>query len=81
MKRNAETPRGLDLMPALFLVLALFIAGGALEFSGSWSAAQRGLLIFERECPLREVAPARGLDHRSRTNDALSIRTEIQIAA
>lgn len=81
MKLNAGTPRGLDLMPALFLVLALFIAGGALEFFAGWPAAQRGLLIFERECPLREVAPSRALDHRTRANDTLSIRSEIQIAA
>ncbi|MFZ1017694.1 MAG: hypothetical protein WAN39_07485 [Candidatus Cybelea sp.] len=44
--------RGFDLMPALFTVLIAFVAVGAFEFFGSWPAAQHGLLIFEKACPI-----------------------------
>ena len=39
-------------MPALFTILIAFVAVGAFEFFGSWPAAQHGLLIFEKACPI-----------------------------
>jgi hypothetical protein len=52
MKINDRSARGFDLMPALFAVLIAFVAVGAFEFAGSWPAAQRGLLNFEKACPI-----------------------------
>jgi hypothetical protein len=43
---------GIDLMPALFVVLLAFVAIGSFQFWSSWPAAERGLVIFERACPI-----------------------------
>jgi hypothetical protein len=42
----------IDFMPALFVVLFAFVLVASLQFFGSWSAAERGLLIFEKACPI-----------------------------
>jgi hypothetical protein len=42
----------IDLMPALFVVLVAFVLVASLQFFGSWPAAERGLLIFEKACPI-----------------------------
>jgi hypothetical protein len=47
------TTRGFNFVPAL-LAVALFAFGGveAFDFLHSWHSAERGLLIFEKACPI-----------------------------
>jgi len=52
MNFSKGTQRGFDLMPALFVVLFAFVSVAVLEFFNAWPAAERGLLIFERTCPI-----------------------------
>jgi hypothetical protein len=52
MNFSKGTQHGFDLMPALFVVLFAFIAVAMVEFLASWPAAERGLLIFEKTCPI-----------------------------
>jgi hypothetical protein len=49
--------RAFDFTPVLFAILALFVVAGTFQFLGSWPAAQRGLLSFERACPIYERHP------------------------
>lgn len=56
------------------LVVAAFLAIAAFEFSTSWSDGQRGLLLYEKTCPLNttfyDEANARGYnlhDERGRS--------------
>jgi hypothetical protein len=44
--------RGFDFTPILFAILALFVAVGIFQFLGSWPGAERGLLSFEKACPI-----------------------------
>ncbi|MBV8148218.1 MAG: hypothetical protein JO092_03915 [Candidatus Eremiobacteraeota bacterium] len=43
---------GIDLTPALFGVLVAFVAIGVFQFWSSWPAAERGLVHFEKACPI-----------------------------
>jgi hypothetical protein len=44
--------RGLDFTPALFAVVLLFLVGAGFEFLRSWPGGERGLLNFEKACPI-----------------------------
>lgn len=57
MALQKGSSRGLDFTPALFAVLIAFVAMGAFEFFGSWPAAQHGLLMFEKACPIYAASP------------------------
>jgi hypothetical protein len=46
--------RPFDFTPALFAILALFVAVGMYQFLGSWPGGERGLLSFEKACPIYE---------------------------
>lgn len=44
--------RGFNLMPVFLVALLAFVMVGAVQFVSSWPAAARGLLIFEKACPI-----------------------------
>jgi len=44
--------RGFDLMPVFFAAILAFVTLGALQFAKAWPAAERGLVIFEKTCPI-----------------------------
>lgn len=44
--------RAFDFTPVVFVVLALFVVGGTVQFLGSLPGGERGLLSFERACPI-----------------------------
>jgi hypothetical protein len=44
--------RGLDFTPALFAVALVFVSGAVFEFLRSWPGGERGLLNFEKACPI-----------------------------
>lgn len=52
MNLDKRTQRGLDFTPALFAVLFAFVAMASVQFVGGWPAAERGLLLFEKTCPI-----------------------------
>lgn len=52
MNFGKKISQGIDLMPALFVVLSAFVAIGLFQFWSSWPAAERGLVIFEKACPI-----------------------------
>jgi hypothetical protein len=52
MNLGKKLAQGIDLMPALFVVLFAFVAVGLFQFWGSWPTAERGLVIFEKACPI-----------------------------
>lgn len=45
-------PRRLDLTLVFVIVVLLFVTFAVAQFSRSWPDAQRGLLLYERTCPL-----------------------------
>jgi len=44
--------RGFDLTPVFTMAVLLFIAIALSQFFGGWGDAARGLLLFEKTCPL-----------------------------
>jgi hypothetical protein len=44
--------RSLDLTPFLLAAVLLFVVVSAIEFTGSLAGGERGLLAFERACPI-----------------------------
>jgi hypothetical protein len=52
MDFGKKISQGIDFMPALFVVLFAFAAIGLFQFWSSWPAAERGLVIFEKACPI-----------------------------
>ena len=52
MKFEKRMSHGIDLTPALFGVLVAFVAIGVFQFWSSWPAAERGLVHFEKACPI-----------------------------
>jgi hypothetical protein len=46
--------RGFDLAPLFIALILAFAAVAAIELSSSWPDAQRGLLLFEKTCPLSQ---------------------------
>lgn len=55
LERRREA-QSIDFMPALIVIVALFVALAVLDFTQSWPAAERGLLLFEKACPLYHSA-------------------------
>lgn len=47
-----EGPRGIDFMPILLALVAAFVVIGSLQFITTLPAAERGLLLFEKACPI-----------------------------
>jgi hypothetical protein len=47
--------RGLDFTPALFAIVLVFVVLGTLQFSRSLAGGERGLLLFERACPIHTM--------------------------
>jgi hypothetical protein len=39
-------------MPVFAIVIFMFVAFATIQFSRGWGDAQRGLLLFEKACPL-----------------------------
>jgi hypothetical protein len=48
--------RGFDLTPAFVAIVVAFVAIALFDFARSWPDAHRGLLIFERACPIYHAA-------------------------
>lgn len=48
-----ELPRGIDFTPVLLAVVAAFVVIGSLQFMLTLPAAEHGLLLFEKACPIR----------------------------
>lgn len=44
--------RGFDFTPALFVTLTLFVTIGAFQFLQGLPGGERGLLAFEKACPI-----------------------------
>ena len=44
--------RGFNFMPVFLVALVAFVMVGAFQFVSSWPAAERGLVIFEKTCPI-----------------------------
>lgn len=43
---------GFDFTPVLIAAVLLFVVLGTLDFFGSLPAGERGLLMYERTCPI-----------------------------
>jgi len=52
MNLGKKISQGVDLIPALFVVLFAFVAIGLFQFWSTWPTAERGLVIFEKACPI-----------------------------
>jgi hypothetical protein len=48
--------RGFDFTPVLFAIVLVFVVVGSLQFSRSLAGGERGLLLFERACPIHSSA-------------------------
>jgi hypothetical protein len=48
--------RGLDFTPLLFAIVLAFVVVGSVQFARSLAGGERGLLLFERACPIRTSA-------------------------
>jgi hypothetical protein len=44
--------RGFDFTPLLFAIVLAFVVVGSLQFSRTLAGGERGLLLFERACPI-----------------------------
>jgi hypothetical protein len=44
--------RGFDFTPVLLATVLAFVVVGALQFASSLPGGERGLLLFERACPV-----------------------------
>lgn len=49
---SSEERHGIDLMPVLLPVVAAFVVIGLLQLLLSLPAAEHGLLLFEKACPI-----------------------------
>jgi hypothetical protein len=47
--------QGFDFTPILFAVVLLFVVVAIVQFSQGWAGGQRGLLSFEKACPIYTV--------------------------
>ena len=52
MSSSNELPQGIDFMPVLLAIVAAFVVLGSLEFMLSLPAAEHGLVLFEKACPI-----------------------------
>lgn len=48
--------KAFDLTPVFAAIMMVFVIVSALQFSRAWPDAQRGLLLFEKACPLSHSA-------------------------
>jgi hypothetical protein len=48
--------RGLDFTPVLFATVLVFVVAGTLAFSSGLAGGERGLLLFEKACPIHSGA-------------------------
>jgi hypothetical protein len=57
LRDSWERPsRGFDFTPVLFAIVLVFVVVGTLQFSRSLAGGERGLLIFEKTCPIHSSA-------------------------
>ncbi len=49
---TAPLPRRFDFTPVFIVVVLVFVTIAVAQFSRGWADAQRGLLLYERTCPL-----------------------------
>ncbi len=49
---TAPSPRRFDLTLLFVVVVLVFVTIAVAQFSRGWADAQRGLLLYERTCPL-----------------------------
>ena len=52
MDSYKPVPRGLDFTPALVAIVLAFVIVGAEQFARTLPGGERGLLQFERACPI-----------------------------
>jgi hypothetical protein len=65
MESRTSPARGFDFTLVFAVTIVLFIALSMIQFSNSWGDAQRGLLIFEKACPLSHSAPEPARKHEA----------------
>ncbi|MFZ0573107.1 MAG: hypothetical protein WAM02_00305 [Candidatus Cybelea sp.] len=53
---SSSPSRGFDFTPVLFAIVLAFVVAGSLQFSRSLAGGERGLLLFERACPIHSSA-------------------------
>jgi hypothetical protein len=51
-----RSTQGLDFTPVLLAVVLLFVIVSALKFTHSLAAGERGVLLFEKACPIYSKA-------------------------
>lgn len=52
MQSWKQSPHGLDLTPVLMAAVLAFVVAATVQFSLSLAGGERGLLLFERACPI-----------------------------
>lgn len=56
MQSRQQPARGFDFTPILLATVLAFVVVGIVQFTGSLPGGERGLLLFEKACPIYHSA-------------------------